>query len=781
MLKSTLTLVEKSIVLDMEIRKQLQKKLAQQKNLLIVGAGFAGAALVEEIRRYPNLNLYPVAFVDDDPYKLNLTIQGILVVGKIAQIPEIVANLNIQQIIIAMPSVSGQIIREILTICRKTGITTKTLPGLDEILGDHVKLASIRSVKIEDLLRREPISTKNEKVLILLKDKRVLITGAGGSIGSELCRQILKCDLAQIILVGHGENSIFNILQELEQILQVTQAENHKQVKKTVLTPFIAELRNFSRLEHAFQQFRPEIIFHAAAHKHVPLMELNAPEAISNNVMGTKNLLELALKYEVQQLVMVSTDKAVNPTNVMGSSKRVAEMLVLQAAQKNKRKFSVVRFGNVLGSRGSVVPTFKLQIAKGGPITITHPDICRYFMTIPEAVNLVLQAAVLTQCGELFMLDMGKPIKIVDLAKDLIHLSGYKIGEDIDIVFTGLRPGEKLFEELFVEGEEYQPTQNEKILIVKNASKITTKNLDLKIAILIQSAENNNINSIVFLLEQLVENYKSSTSFNNLKNNFLSEKDVISKNELIEALDNFQLQIYYQPIIWLENFEIVGFESLLRWQHPERGLISAREFIGLAEETELIIPIGWWMIKETCRQMKIWQKQFDISSTITVSVNLSKQQFIHPDLCNKLVEIFQETQLLPNCLRLEIPEAIINDESELLFPILLTLKNLGIELQIDYNNLKCFSLKAFQKFLDNQFGSLKVNQELIAHLENNLNSLGPNVIVTKVETAEQVARLRKLKLKYFQGNLFSKPIHGKELMKLIEAQKKIVNNGHIAD
>jgi len=783
-------------------KKQLSgKKIEQSENLLIVGAGFAGVALVQEIKRASNVSLEPVAFVDDDPGKLNLTIEGITVVGKIVQIPQIVSSLNIEQIIIAMPSVSGQTIREILAICQTTGIKTRTLPGLNEILSGHVKLGSIREIKIEDLLRRQPIPTETKRVLMLLEGKRVLVTGGGGSIGSELCRQILKCGPAQIIFIGHGENSIFNIQQELERIAE--EIYTRKQIKKPVLTPFIAELRHLSRLEQAFNQYRPEIIFHAAAHKHVPLMELNAPEAITNNVIGTKNILELALKYEIEQLVMISTDKAVSPTNVMGASKRVAEMLVLQAAQKNGKKFSVVRFGNVLGSRGSVIPTFQRQIAEGGPITITHPDICRYFMTIPEAVNLVLQAAVLTKCGELFMLDMGKPVKIVDLAKDLIRVSGYEVDKDISINFTGLRPGEKLFEELFIEGEEYQPTENKKIMIVKNASKITTENLGLKAEILVQAAQDNDINSIVFLLEQLVTGYKPSNSIMNSQGNILSGKEIISedeseddtpsviffkaKNELIEAFDNQDVHVYYQPIMLLENFELVGFESLLRWQHPERDLISAGEFIGIAEETGLIIPIGWWMIEEVCRQMKIWQNQLDLSPTMTVSVNLSKKQFFHPYLCDKILQILQKTKLLPNFLKLEIPEVVIKERMDLILPILLRLKNMGVQLQIDYNSPVYFSLNIFEKFSNNLFDSLKVNQSLIEQRENTeennyflrkvmyeSQSLGLHIIVTGVETAEQVARLRKLKLEYFQGNLFSKPIHGKELMKLIEAQKNDV-------
>ena len=483
------------------------KKFHRHERVLIVGAGNAGVGLVKEMQQSPWLGFRPVAFIDDDPEKLNLLIRGRPVVGNRHNIPEFVRSLNIRRVIIAMPTAPGRVIREITDICQASGVQTSTLPGIHEILNGRVHIGSVREIKIEDLLRREPIQTDIERVSRFIRGKTVLITGAGGSIGSELCRQVFKCRPAQIVLLGHGENSVFNIQQELDQVLKSLTKDSEVKGYTPRLTTFIADIRFPSRLEHVFDQYRPEIVFHAAAHKHVPMMELNPPEAVTNNVRGTKNLLDLSLQYGVQHFVMISTDKAVNPTSVMGASKRVAEMLVLQAAQKSNKPFSIVRFGNVLGSRGSVVPTFKKQIAAGGPLTITHPDICRYFMTIPEAVQLVLQASVLGQRGEVFMLNMGQPVKIADLAKDLIRLSGYEVGKDIDIVYTGLRPGEKLFEELFIPGEKYNATEHDKILTVHNATSIVPENLDCAVEALWHAAANNDSNLIVFLLEQIVPGY----------------------------------------------------------------------------------------------------------------------------------------------------------------------------------------------------------------------------------------------------------------------------------
>ncbi|WP_414586031.1 polysaccharide biosynthesis protein [Scytonema sp. PCC 10023] len=511
-----------------------------RERVLIVGAGSAGVSLVQEMQTNPQLGFYPVAFIDDNPEKLNAHIRGIPVVGDRHQIPDVVKSLQIQKVIIAMPTVAGRVIREIVDICKVTGIHTSTLPGIHEILNGRVRLDSIRDVRIEDLLRREPVQTEIERVSGFLKGKKVLITGAGGSIGSELCRQIFQCCPAEMMLVGHGENSVFNIQQELEQLVQSIKNDGKAQEHIPRLSEFIADIRCYERLKHAFAKFQPDVIFHAAAHKHVPLMELNPPEAITNNVIGTKNLLELAQQYDVKNFVMISTDKAVNPTNVMGASKRVAEMLVLKAARDSGKPYVAVRFGNVLGSRGSVVPTFKKQIAAGGPVTVTHPDIRRYFMTIPEAVQLVLQATVVAHGGEVLMLNMGEPVKIVDLAKELIHLSGYEVNKDIEIVFTGLRPGEKLFEELFITGEEYELTEHEKLLLVKNASRIIPNNLDISVEALLKAAVRNDVNTILFLLEQLVPGYTAK---------YLQNKVVESaaKNITIVAQQNVKILAKVEP------------------------------------------------------------------------------------------------------------------------------------------------------------------------------------------------------------------------------------------
>jgi FlaA1/EpsC-like NDP-sugar epimerase len=472
------------------------------ERLLIVGAGVAGVALAEDMLRHPRLGYQPIAFIDDDPFKKGLKVRGIPVVGDRSTIAKYARQLDIHQVIIAIPSASGPVIRQLVDICQKAGIRARTLPGLSEILSGQIKAGAVRPLKIEDLLRREPIETDINDVRELLQRKHILVTGAGGSIGSELCRQILKCNPAEIVLMGHGENSIFLIHQELQQALRAFEFD-----PLPVLHPVIADMRNQGRLEHVFEKYKPDIVFHGAAHKHVPMMEHNPTEAVTNNVQGTRNLLNCALQYNVQHFVMISSDKAVKPTSVMGASKRIAEFLVLHTARQSGRCFSIVRFGNVLGSRGSVIPTFKSQIDAGGPVTITHPSITRYFMTIPEAVQLVLQSSVLSKGGEVFMLNMGKPIKIIDLAEDLIRLSGYEPGRDIEIVYTGLRPGEKLHEELLIPGEEYKPTSHEKILAVKNAEQIVPDDLDVMVDILCKAATKSKENLIQLLIKKLVANY----------------------------------------------------------------------------------------------------------------------------------------------------------------------------------------------------------------------------------------------------------------------------------
>ncbi len=427
-----------------------------RKRVLVVGAGDAGVMIVREMHSSPQVNLEPVAFVDDSPAKQRMAIHGVPVRGTRRDIPQLVSELSINMVVIAMPTAAGKVIREIVLLCEAAHVPSLTVPGVFEILSGRVSVSQLRHVEIEDLLRREPVNTDVTEVTRLLAGARVLVTGGGGSIGSELCRQIARCGPACLTLVGHGENSLFRMQNELRQ-----------HWPELNLDVVVADIRDLPRMRNIFVRSRPQVVFHAAAHKHVPLMEDNPEDAVTNNVGGTRTLVSLAEQFGVERFVLISSDKAVNSVNVMGATKRVAELLVQDVARRTGRPFVSVRFGNVLGSRGSVVLTFREQIARGGPVTVTHPDMRRYFMTIPEAVQLVLQAAALSVGGgEIFVLDMGEPVKIVDLAEDLIELSGLEVGRDIEIVFTGLRPGEKLFEELFVQGEEYTRTQHEKIFKV---------------------------------------------------------------------------------------------------------------------------------------------------------------------------------------------------------------------------------------------------------------------------------------------------------------------------
>lgn len=453
---------------------------------LIVGAGYTGALLAREIRDNQHIHLPLIGFIDDDPNKRNVQIYNVPVLGNRAQLPELLEAKGIERVIIAMPSAAGEAIRDVLNICQRANVPVQTMPGVHELINGQVSISKLRNVQIDDLLRRTPIQTDIGAVRSLLRDKRVLITGAGGSIGSELCRQILRCRPSHLILVGHGENSVFEIQQELAR-WQAHERELGAE-SSTVLIPVIADLRFGVRIAGIFAKHRPAVVFHAAAHKHVPLMEENPVEAVTNNVWGTRLLLAAAQAHDVERFVMISTDKAVNPTNVMGASKRVAELLVLQAAQRSGRFYQVVRFGNVLGSRGSVIHTFKQQIAAGGPVAVTHPEMVRYFMTIPEAVQLVLQASVVGKGAEILMLDMGEPVRISQLAQDLIELSGLQVGRDIKIVYSGLRPGEKLFEEMFKPDEDYMRTEHQKIFIAPNASQIIPNALDAAVDQLIEYA-----------------------------------------------------------------------------------------------------------------------------------------------------------------------------------------------------------------------------------------------------------------------------------------------------
>lgn len=470
-------------------------------NVLIIGAGDAGAILVRELKSNPQLHLRAVGFIDDDLIKHDALIHGVPVLGGRNDIADVVAKHKIDQVIIAMPTVPGKEIGKLARICEQAGLHPKIMPGLYELIDGKVSVSQLRNVDIEDLLRREPVQTDVTAVQGLLRGKRVLVTGGGGSIGSELCRQILRCEPAQLVIVGHGENSIFEIEAELNQY------KRWLNLSKCEVVSAIADIRFEQRINDIFSQYRPQVVFHAAAHKHVPLMEANPAEAITNNVLGTRNILDAAENCGVERFVMISTDKAVRPTSVMGASKRVAELLVNQTAGRTGKPYVAVRFGNVLGSRGSVVPTFRKQIAAGGPVTVTHPEMTRFFMTIPEAVQLVLQAAVLGHGGEVFLLDMGEPVKIVELAKSVIELSGLEVGKDIEIQFTGTRPGEKLYEELFLPDEVYQRTRHEKIFIVANASTRHPESLDLAVSDLAYASSRNDPQAIREGLQRLIPEY----------------------------------------------------------------------------------------------------------------------------------------------------------------------------------------------------------------------------------------------------------------------------------
>jgi FlaA1/EpsC-like NDP-sugar epimerase len=425
-----------------------------ERRALIMGAGDAGSMIVREMQANPGLGLTPVGLLDDDQTKVGLVIHGVPVRGTRSDIPALVDKEQIDEVIIAMPTAPGQAIGEIVAICQKAGVAYKTMPGMYELISGHVSVKQIREVRIEDLLRRQPVRIDGTEAGRYLADAVVLVTGAGGSIGSELSRQIAAYHPRQLLLLGHGENSIYHILQELGQ-----------RFPTLAMQPLIADIRDSERLTALIHRHKPGVVFHAAAHKHVPLMELNVTEAVTNNVLGTHNLLQIAEAEGVERFVLISTDKAVNPVNMMGATKRLAELMVQDTAQRTGRAYVAVRFGNVLGSRGSVIPLFQRQIASGGPVTVTDPEVQRYFMTIPEAVQLVIQAAALGKGGEIFVLDMGEQVYIIDLAKELIHLSGLEPERDIEIVFTGLRPGEKVSEELFAASEEPCPTPHEKILV----------------------------------------------------------------------------------------------------------------------------------------------------------------------------------------------------------------------------------------------------------------------------------------------------------------------------
>ncbi len=468
-------------------------KTKQAKRTLVIGAGDAGALVVRELQKNSELNLKPVGFLDDNPDKMLQQIHGIPVIGTLADINKVIEHKKIEEVIIAIPSSGGKVIRMIADVCRLKGIPFRTMPGIYELLGGKLSISRLREVDITDLLRRQPAHMKEDLIGETLTGKRVLVTGAGGSIGRELCRQIARWDPSRLILLGHGENSIFESLIEIQEAFP-----------SLAITPIIADVRDYERILNNFETHQPEVVFHAAAHKHVPLMEMNIDEAVDNNIRGTRNIVRACEKSGVKRLVMISTDKAIRPANIMGATKRLSEMMVLDAAHRTGNSYCVVRFGNVLGSRGSVVPLFKHQIAKGGPVTITHPDMKRYFMTIPEAVYLVLQAAGMGKGGETFVLNMGQQVRILDLAEDLIRLSGLEPNKDIDIVFTGIRPGEKLSEDLWEEGDKFEPTIHPDIYQFDDPTNLQGKKLQEKIAQLLDLAEKGKSEEIIRLIDETI-------------------------------------------------------------------------------------------------------------------------------------------------------------------------------------------------------------------------------------------------------------------------------------
>lgn len=499
-------------------------KNGHETRTLIIGAGDAGATIAREInQRYYNSKRL-IGFIDDDPNKREQMLFGSPVLGNRNNILDIVHQYSVNEIIIAMPSVEGSVVRDIIRACKLPDCSVKIVPGIYELLDGKVTVQQLREVALEDLLRREPIALDISQIAGYLAGKRVLVTGGGGSIGSELCRQIAILCPQLLLILGKGENSIYEIERELRE----------KFVSLTII-PLIADIRDKERINAIFHQYKPQVVFHAAAHKHVPLMEAQPEEAVRNNIFGTKVVAEAADRFGAERFVMISTDKAVNPTSVMGATKRVAELIIQNLNTVSETKYTAVRFGNVLGSRGSVIPLFKRQIAAGGPITITHPDMRRYFMTIPEAAQLVLQAGALANGGEVFVLDMGEPVKIVDMAVDLIELSGLKPRRDIEIKFTGLRPGEKLFEELLTAEEGTTSTKN-KSIYVANLRPVDERKLHLGLQKL-QAASNA---EVIRILETLVPTFSTTREkhyrISSDKRSDFARQQADANNDLLDSL-----------------------------------------------------------------------------------------------------------------------------------------------------------------------------------------------------------------------------------------------------
>lgn len=474
------------------------------QRVLVVGAGSAGQMIINELKENPQLKKVPVGIIDDDINKIGRVIHNVKILGNTSQVKEIVEKENVDEIILAMANVDKARKSEIINICKETKCKLKTIPGIYEIIDGKVDIKKIRDVDIEDLLGREPIKVNMEEMSGYIEERTVLVTGGGGSIGSELCRQIASFKPKHLIIVDNYENNAYAIQQEL-----IRRYEG-----KLNLSTIIASIREYKRMDEIFNEYKPDVVFHAAAHKHVPLMENSPSEAIKNNIFGTLNVARLADTYKVKRMVLISTDKAVNPTNIMGATKRAAEMIIQTINKNSETEFVAVRFGNVLGSNGSVIPLFKKQIAEGGPVTITHPDIIRYFMTIPEAVQLVLQAGAMAKGGEIFILDMGEPVKIVDLANNLIRLSGFEPGVDIKIEYSGLRPGEKLYEELLMSEEGLTKTANSKIFIGKPVEFDTKKVMD-NLEMLKKIVDNEDVELIDSVMRSFVTTYIRPEDANN--------------------------------------------------------------------------------------------------------------------------------------------------------------------------------------------------------------------------------------------------------------------------
>ena len=479
----------------MRIKTENSKENTERQNIMIIGAGAAGLVLLREYHNSYYLTDRVKIFIDDNAQKWNKYLDGVLIEGGRNKILESVEKYQINKIILAMPSADRKDIRDILEICKETDCQIQTVPGVYQLVNGEVNVSKLRNVEIEDLLGRDPIEVNLDEILGYIKGKTVLVTGGGGSIGSEICTQLAEHEVGHLIIFDIYENNAYDIQQKLRW--------NHPELNLTVL---IGSVRNTHRINSVMKKYKPDVVFHAAAHKHVPLMEDSPNEAIKNNVFGTYKTASAAGRNHVKKFVLISTDKAVNPTNIMGASKRMCEMIVQTLNHFYETDFVAVRFGNVLGSNGSVIPLFEKQIAAGGPVTVTHPDIIRYFMTIPEAVSLVLQAGAYAKGGEIFVLDMGEPVKIADLAKNLIRLSGYKLGEDIEIEYTGLRPGEKLYEELLMDEEGLQDTENKMIHIGKPIDMDEEKFMHQLIQL--RDAANEDSDAIRAMVKEIVPTYQ---------------------------------------------------------------------------------------------------------------------------------------------------------------------------------------------------------------------------------------------------------------------------------